>query len=122
VFYEKTREKTTRLFSGNFILITEDAEVLAMSKTEIDKPNCCAICSHYLTTSEEYAGQRCLDPGHWQAAGVLASTDFYSMARLAAQTNVELNRRFETGRYSGLITGQCPKQDGSDLLARRQVG
>jgi rRNA maturation endonuclease Nob1 len=64
-----------------------------MFKTKINKPNCCAICGHYLTTSEKYAGQRCLDPSHWQAVGVLVSTDFYSMARLAAQANVELNRR-----------------------------
>lgn len=69
-----------------------------MLTTKINKPTCCAICGHYLTTNAKYAGQRCLDPGHWQAVGLLASTDFYSMARLTAQASVELNRRFEAQR------------------------
>jgi hypothetical protein len=67
---------------------------VAMGTTKMNQPSCCAICGHYLTTSEKYSGRRCLDPGHWQAVGVLASTDFYSMARLAAQARRELKRRF----------------------------
>ena len=46
-------------------------------------PQRCTICGCYLTTIEKYANERCLDPGHWQAAG-LASSDFYSLARLLA--------------------------------------
>lgn len=74
-----------------------------MLTVKLNQLTCCAICGHYLTTSEKYAGQRCLDPGHWQATGKLASTDFYSMARLAAQARRELNRRFEAKR-SGPVT------------------
>ena len=61
-------------------------------------PTACAICGDYLTSSERYAGQRCLDPAHWQAAGVLASTDYYAMARIAALSQAELDRGREAQR------------------------
>ena len=48
------------------------------------KPERCAICGCYVTLNEEYAGSRCLDPGHWQAAGVFTFPDFYTMARIMA--------------------------------------
>jgi hypothetical protein len=50
----------------------------------------CMICGGYLTTDEEYIGYRCVDPGHWQAAGLLAPRDFYAMARLVAGARAEL--------------------------------
>ena len=54
-----------------------------MTISRIRTPERCVICGCYLTTMAEYADNRCLDPGHWQAAG-LASSDFYSLARLLA--------------------------------------
>ena len=58
-----------------------------------NEPNRCVICSYYLTIAQEYVGHRCVDPGHWQAAGLLTSNDFYSMACLAASAFTELNYR-----------------------------
>jgi hypothetical protein len=55
----------------------------------------CLICGHCLTTQEQYAGNRCTDPGHWQAAGLLGPRDFYSLARLVAGIRAELVRRPE---------------------------
>ena len=63
------------------------------------KPNTCAFCGNYLTTSEEYAGYRCIDPGHWQAAGLLTARDFYPLALVAAQAGSEMNRRYLTRQY-----------------------
>lgn len=53
------------------------------------QPNCCPICGSYLTTTAAYAGNRCTDPGHWQASGLLAPRDFYTMAQLAALAHQE---------------------------------
>lgn len=64
--------------------------------TDIQQPNSCAICGNFLTTSEKYAGQRCLDPGHWQATGLLNPTDFYLLSRIAARMGTELERRLLT--------------------------
>ncbi len=64
-----------------------------MSTTNTSKPNCCAICGNYLTTVEKYAGSRCVDPAHWQAAGVLTPGDFYPMARIASWAKAEFNQR-----------------------------
>ena len=47
-------------------------------------PTHCVFCGYYLTIDEKYAGQRCVDPAHWQAAGQLAQRDFYAMARPVA--------------------------------------
>jgi hypothetical protein len=58
------------------------------------KPGRCAICGYFLTSSEIYAGYRCLNPGHWQAAGLLAPNDYYLMAKITAKSNAELNHRF----------------------------
>ena len=57
------------------------------------KLGCCLICGHYLTTDEQYTGNRCVDPGHWLAAGLLAPRDFYLMARMVAGARAELARR-----------------------------
>ena len=62
-----------------------------MSIIHSREPGRCTICDYYLTTVEEFAGQRCLDPAHWQAAGVLASSDFYPMARIAARAHAVIN-------------------------------
>lgn len=70
----------------------ENEELIAMTAGTA-KPKCCAICGYYLTTLEQYAGSRCVDPAHWQAAGLLASNDFYPMAQIAAGANTELHRR-----------------------------
>jgi hypothetical protein len=57
------------------------------------KPPCCAICGYYLTTDEQYLGHRCVDPEHWQAAGLFSPRDFYLMARLVAGAGAELAQR-----------------------------
>lgn len=53
------------------------------------QPNCCTICGGYQTTTGAYTGNRCTDPGHWQAAGLLTSRDFYSLAQIAALAHQE---------------------------------
>lgn len=58
-----------------------------------ENPGVCHICGCYFTIVNEYCGHRCLDPGHWQAAGLLAPDDFYPMALIAAQSNAELSFR-----------------------------
>jgi hypothetical protein len=70
-----------------------------MGTTNHGEPGICLICGHYLTTIDVYTGHRCLDPGHWQAAGLLAPNDFYPMARLAAQAQAE--PKTQPGRSMG---------------------
>jgi len=66
-----------------------------MTKTDLRSPERCGICGLYLTTLEEYGPSRCLDPGHWQAAGIITSTDFHPMAWIVAHANGQLNRRLQ---------------------------
>lgn len=73
-----------------------------MVRINASKPKCCSICGYYMTTSESYAGSRCVDPGHWQAAGVLDPGDFYPMARIASRANVELSARLSNEDEPGL--------------------
>jgi hypothetical protein len=61
-----------------------------------NRPKRCTICGCYLTLNEEYVGARCLDPGHWQAAGLLTPPDFYTMARIMA-----------AGQAKGLTGSPC---------------
>lgn len=65
--------------------------------TDISQPDCCTICGYFLTTKDEYAGARCVDPAHWQAAGVLTANDFYPMARIAAGATPEFDQRTNNG-------------------------
>jgi hypothetical protein len=58
-----------------------------------NKPDCCPICGYYLTTAVQFAGSRCVDPGHWQAAGLLALDDYHSIAKIASWANTEHNQR-----------------------------
>ncbi len=60
-------------------------------------PDLCQFCGCYFTIINEYCGHRCLNPGHWQAAGLLAPHDFYPMALIAAQRNAEMSFRFQQG-------------------------
>ena len=53
-----------------------------------DKPERCSICGCFLTTVAAYNGSRCLDPAHWQAAG-LNPSNFYAMARIMAIGNTK---------------------------------
>jgi hypothetical protein len=62
----------------------------------VHEPRCCKICGYYLTTNEQYTSYRCVNPEHWQAAGLLAPRDFYLMARIVARGRAELARRPET--------------------------
>ncbi|MBN1218385.1 MAG: hypothetical protein JXM69_05625 [Anaerolineae bacterium] len=58
-----------------------------------NKPDRCPICGYYLTTLAEFAGSRCVDPGHWQAAGALSPRDYFPMAQIASQASVEYHHR-----------------------------
>jgi hypothetical protein len=71
-----------------------------MLMTNGHQPDQCSICGFYLTSTETYGGNRCLDPGHWQAAGILAPTDFYQMAQIAARAQGKINQRFDHQRKS----------------------
>jgi hypothetical protein len=56
-------------------------------------PDRCPICGYYLTMAVEFSGCRCVDPAHWQAAGVLTSRDYYPMAKIMSWANRELKQR-----------------------------
>ena len=64
--------------------------------TTVCRPHRCIICGYYLTTDEKFVGCRCVNPEHWQAAGLLAPRDFYLMARMVAGARGELARRAAT--------------------------
>lgn len=53
------------------------------------KPLRCSICGLYLTTHPYFYGRRCLEPGHWLAAGLLQADDYYPLGQLAAQAMLE---------------------------------
>ncbi len=57
------------------------------------RPDRCPICGYYLTLAVEFAGCRCIDPAHWQAAGKLASRDYFPMAKIVSAASIELNQR-----------------------------
>jgi hypothetical protein len=59
------------------------------------QPGQCTLCGYYFTVLKEYAGHRCLDPAHWQAAGLLAPNDFFPMAQLMIYVGAESNRRHD---------------------------
>jgi hypothetical protein len=42
-----------------------------------------------MTLAPQFSGQRCTDPGHWQAAGLLVADDYYKMAQLMVWTAAE---------------------------------
>ena len=75
--------KTIEAFGLSCIISLYGKEESEMTMTGSNIPKCCRICGRYLTTVEEFTGYRCLDPGHWQAAG-LSPSDFYAIARVAA--------------------------------------
>jgi hypothetical protein len=58
-----------------------------------NQPSRCPYCGYYLTISVMYTGQRCIDPSHWLAAGLLTSADYLAMSLIAASANVELVQR-----------------------------
>jgi hypothetical protein len=66
-----------------------------------DEPTRCPICGYYFTIARQYAGYRCIDPGHWQAAGVLNPRDYYPMAKIASSANSEISRRGNGNNHSG---------------------
>lgn len=66
--------------------------------TTTTEPDSCSICGYYLTTANEFAGHRCVEPSHWQAAGLLSSSDYYRMAEIAAWISEELSQRSPNGK------------------------
>jgi hypothetical protein len=58
-----------------------------------NKPPRCPICGYFLTTANQFAGCRCVDPGHWQAAGILNPQDYYPMAKIVSGALTEQNQR-----------------------------
>jgi hypothetical protein len=63
--------------------------------TATDGPGCCQICGYYLTKDPQFRSERCVDPGHWQAAGLLKPYDYYRMAEIVTGARAELDRRYE---------------------------
>jgi hypothetical protein len=47
-------------------------------------PRRCPICQQLLSLESCFGEQRCTDPDHWLAAGLLAANDYYLMAQLMA--------------------------------------
>ena len=58
-----------------------------------NKPKSCPICGYYLTIAAQFAGYRCVDASHWQAAGLITPHDYYLMAKIAAWAPVERRLR-----------------------------
>ena len=52
----------------------------------------CPICSGMFTSESRSIDDRCQNPAHWQAAGMLASTDYYQMARITAGAEIKFSR------------------------------
>jgi hypothetical protein len=52
-----------------------------------NKSNCCPICGHVQTMDAQFPGTSCIDPAHWQAAGLLSPHDYYPMARMMARAS-----------------------------------
>lgn len=63
----------------------------------INQPERCSFCKYYLTTDPQFVGYRCVDPGHWQAAGLLKPGDYYPLAQVAAIAIVEHKQRLISG-------------------------
>lgn len=53
----------------------------------------CFICGCCLSIEEPVEGDRCLDPAHWRASGVLSATDYTFMARIEARARAEKRKR-----------------------------
>jgi len=47
-------------------------------------PQRCPICHRLFSLKRCFCGQRCTEPDHWLAAGLLAAGDYYLMAQLVA--------------------------------------
>ncbi len=76
-------------------------------------PNNCKICNHYQTTDTQFTGNRCLNPGHWQATGQLEPHDYYQMAELSALAQEERNRHFaQDTKESALEPSPLPNSYG----------
>jgi hypothetical protein len=52
-----------------------------------DRLQCCPICGNILTLDSQLFDESCIDPSHWQAAGLLSPRDYYPMAQIAARAN-----------------------------------
>jgi hypothetical protein len=87
----------------------------------INQPGRCPFCNYYLTTAAQFASDRCVDPGHWQATGLLAPRDYYLLAKIAARANEELNQRPANGDARSRRDAAEPKV-GSGMLPGMKGG
>lgn len=98
VVQELERSETfARLLSRFFKFVTPETlpppNPINRPNLDIIEPAPCRICGYLHTLSAQYAGHRCVDPGHWQAAGLISFKDYYSLAKIAAETRKELHHR-----------------------------
>lgn len=98
VVQELERSETfARLLSRFFKFVTPEILPLPSSASRpnlnITEPATCRICGYWHTLSAQYLGNRCVDPGHWQAAGLISFKDYYSLAKVAAEARKELPHR-----------------------------
>ena len=63
----------------------------------IQSPQSCPFCGLNLTVDTHSVRRQCVDPAHWQGAGLLSSHDYYAMAKLAARGIMEMARRSNKG-------------------------
>lgn len=98
VVQELERSETfARLLSRFFKFVTPEtlpsSSPVNRPNLNITEPAACRICGYWHTLSVQYRGNRCVDPGHWQAAGLISFKDYYSLAKIAAEARKELPHR-----------------------------
>ncbi|MCB0175881.1 MAG: hypothetical protein KDJ97_35595 [Anaerolineae bacterium] len=98
VVQELERSETfARLLSRFFRFVAPETvpapRFISRPNLDIAEPVTCRICGYLHTLSAQYAGNRCVDPGHWQAAGLISFKDYYSLAKVMAEAKNELNYR-----------------------------
>jgi hypothetical protein len=79
--YQLLITKTKNLFSDN-ALTSGEVEFMSTGNQQ----RCCPICGYTLTLDAHLLEAACTDPGHWQAAGLLSSNDYYPMAQIMARS------------------------------------
>lgn len=115
-------EPFTRLLSRFFRFVTSETlpppSPASRPNLDIMEPAPCRICGYLHTLSAQYAGNRCVDPGHWQAAGLISFKDYYSLAKVAAEARKELHHRNNLHQTQPLhFSIRLPSDDKADLIA-----
>ncbi|MCB0168459.1 MAG: hypothetical protein KDI79_29795 [Anaerolineae bacterium] len=108
-----------RLFSRFFRFVTPETlappNPISRPNLNILEPISCRICGYLHTLSVQYAGHRCVDPGHWQAAGLISFKDYYSLAKIAAEARKELHHRQTHPQTQSLCPPISPANGAADV-------